>query len=140
MEVIERGSWVFYVDPSYEDLDPDRTGKWLVPFDDIDIMAEACEDAVEGGVVSEAKHSATPDASEHGGICCLYLHGDDEEGHEEVIAFLLGRGLVPRDGSGRLIDIPFKYDWQTRAGLYDDDFVPELTLGDLVDLGTGEWL
>ena len=139
MEVINYGPWVYYAGEGSEDFDPDTCGKWMYEFDDYDLASDLCERAVEGGVVREAKHNAYPDPRYDHGVCCFYIDGTDEEAHEEVISFFLDNDLVPRDASGRLKDIPFKYDWQTRAGFYDDDFVPEITLGDFIDLDTGEW-
>ena len=140
MEVIGYGSWVYYVGEGADDIDRDRCGKWMWSFDDYDLAEELCAKAVEDGVVAEAKHNAYPDPRYDSGICCFYLDGSDEEAHEAILGFFLENDMIPRDGSGRLADIPFKYDWQTRAGLYGDDFVPEMTLSDFIDLGTGEWI
>lgn len=139
MEVIEYGPWVYY-DAGEEDTDPDTCGKWMYEFDDYDLAEDLCTRAVENGVVSVAKHNAFPDPRYPHGICCFYIDGTDPDAHAEVIGFFLENNLVPRDQSGRLKDIPFKYDWQTRAGLYGDDFIPEITLGDFIDLDTGEWI
>lgn len=140
MEVIDYGRWTFYLDADYEMLDPEKTGKWMYVFDDIDFAAEICAAAVENGVVCEAKHNSTIDAPDSTGVCCFYLDGDDMEAHERILSFLMDYDLIERDASGRLKNIPFKYDWQTLAGEYDDDFVPEITLSMFVDLDTGEWI
>lgn len=41
---------------------------------------------------------------------------------------------------GRLYNIPFKFDAQTYAGEYGDDFHAKICLADFVDLDTGEFL
>lgn len=139
MEVIEHGPWTYYVDDGSEDLSPDTCGKWMYEFDDYGLAHDLCEKAVEGGIVSEAKHNAYPDIRYPHGICCFYIDGNDTEAHEEVLSFFMDNDMIPRDEHGKLKDIPFKYDWQTRAGQYDDDFIPEITLSDFIDLDTGEW-
>ena len=48
--------------------------------------------------------------------------------------------MIRRTKSGKLFNISFKLDDQTRAGAYGDDFKAELKLESLMDLKTGEWL
>jgi hypothetical protein len=140
MEVISHGPWIYYIGSESDNFDEDKVGKWMYEFDDYDLAQELCERAVEDNIVIEAKHNAYPDPRYAHGICCFYIEGDDTEAHEAVISFFIQNDMIPHDPSGRLEDIPFKYDWQTRAGLYGDDFVPEITLSDFIDLDTGEWL
>ena len=88
--------------------------------------------------VARAKHVALSRAGT--GVCCFYLNGDDTEAHRRAIGFLLGHGLVRRTKAGRLYNVSFKFDEQTRAGEYGDDFHAKICLADFVDLDTGEFL
>lgn len=139
MEIVYSGPWTYYIGEGSEDLDDDKIGKWMFMFDDYGLAARLCEQAVEDGIVCEAKHNTYPDPRYDHGVCCFYMDGDDIESHESVISFFMDNDMIPRDASGRFEDIPFKYDWQTAAGQYGDDFVPEITLSDFIDLETGEW-
>lgn len=142
VDIMESGGWVYYLGRGHENLDPDRCGKWMwhFPWHDMELAAEVCDAAVRQGVVSEAKHNAWVCPSYLTGVCCLYLNGDDDEGHRMTIEFLMEQGLIPCDEEGAYEDIPFKYDWQTMAGQYEDSFVPEITLSQFVDLRTGKWI
>ena len=55
---------------------------------------------------------------------------------------MLEENLFPYDEDGCLKDVDFKFDWQTREGMYDEDsgYIPQITLSDYVDLTTGELL
>ena len=57
-----------------------------------------------------------------------------------MIAFMLEHGLVRKTKSGKLYNIGFKLDDQTRAGEYGTGFKARITLSDFVDLETGEFL
>ena len=54
--------------------------------------------------------------------------------------YKLEHGLVQRTRTGRLYDIPFKFDEQTRAGEYGASFHARITLSDFVDLETGSFI
>ena len=103
-------------------------------FDGAEKAAKLCKEAVENGIVAEAKHS---DASS--GVCCFYLNGDDMEAHRKTIQFFLDHQLIRKKGDGTLYNISFKYDRQTHAGEYGEEFHPEISLDRFVDLKTGEW-
>ena len=53
--------------------------------------------AVLNGVVVEAKFS-NPEtliaAGQKNGVCCLYLNGNDREGHKRVLRYMLVKGLI----------------------------------------------
>ena len=42
--------------------------------------------------------------------------------------------------TGRLYNISFKFDDQTRAGEYGADFKGAIKLAQFIDLNTGEWI
>ena len=66
--------------------------------------------------------------------------GDDDAAHRRVIAYFLEKGLIRKTKTGKLYNISFKYDEQTREGQYANDFVAEIKLDQFLNLSTGEWL
>lgn len=127
--------WVFYLGDTVEQLDENKCGKWMYFFGDVDYAAKLCQEAVEDEVVVEAKHS---DASE--GVCCFYLNGDDIEAHKRTIQFFLDHDLIRKTKTGKLYNISFKFDNQTRAGEYGKNFQSDIRLEQFLDLSTGEWI
>lgn len=127
-------NWVFYLGQNADSLKEETCGKWMYFFDDAEKAAKLCKEAVENGIVAEAKHS---DASS--GVCCFYSNGDDMEAHRRTIQFFLDHQLIRKKGDGTLYNISFKYDRQTHAGEYGEDFHPEISLNLFVDLKNGEW-
>ena len=49
-------------------------------------------------------------------------------------------GLIKRTKTGRLYDISFKFDSQTRAGEYGADFEGKIKLSQFIDLYTLKWI
>ena len=135
MRTIRQGGWVFYLGDGYLSLDEHKCGKWMYFFSDIGRAASLCHAAIERSVVAEAKHSDAPN-----GVCCFYLNGDDMDAHRRCIEFFLENEMIRKTKAGKLYNISFKYDDQTRAGAYGDSSVGEIKLGQLVDLWTGEWI
>ena len=132
---INKYGWVFYLDDEkYIDLNPEKSGKWMYFFNDVQRAHELCREAVESGVVVESKHSDEPK-----GVCCFYLNGDDNESHRKVIQFFLDHDLIQRTKTGKLYNISFKYDRQTRNDEYGADFQGEIKLAQFLNLETGEW-
>ena len=85
---------------------------------------------MEGGSSSKylAKYSnpkAQIAAGKKSGVCCLYLNGNDREGHKRVLRYMLDNGLIRKTKSGKLYNISFKYDSQTYAGKYKGVALPE---------------
>lgn len=79
-------------------------------------------------------------AGQRNGVFCLYLNGNDREGHKRVLRYMLDDGLIRKTKSGRLYNISFKYNSQTYAGKYKGSgFTGEIKLADFVDLETGEY-
>ena len=134
-KVVRLGGWVFYLGEEYEGLNPRKCGKWMYFFANRDRAAELCKAAVDEGVVAESKHSDAPN-----GVCCFYLNGDDMLAHRRVIEFFLENDMIRRTKAGRLYNISFKYDDQTRAGEYGDAYEGQIKLAQLIDLKTGEWI
>lgn len=111
MEIINIGGWVFYVSENVVKFDRHKCGKWMYFFGDRQFAEKICREAVEKGVVTEAKHT---DAE--GGVACFYLESDDIASHKRTIQYFLDNDLIRRSKTGKLYNIAFKLDDQTRAG------------------------
>ena len=134
LQVYRMSPWVFYDSDKGEEVDPNKCGKWMYFFSDLEYAAKLCRTAVTTGVVTEAKHTDEPT-----GVCCFYLNADDVEGHKKTIQFFLENDLIRRTKTGRLYNISFKLDEQTIAGEYGDSYQGKITLDMFMDLVTGEW-
>lgn len=71
---------------------------------------------------------------------CFYANGDDVENHKRIIRFLLENGLIRRTKMGKLYNISFKFDHQTKMGEYGADFNGKIKLDQFVDLQTGQFI
>ena len=56
-----------------------------------------------------------------------------------LFSSFLDNNLIKRTKTGRLYNISFKYDDQTRAGEYGNEFKASIKLDDFLDLYTAEW-
>ena len=54
--------------------------------------------------------------------------------------FMMDNELILKTKTGRLYNISFKFDDQTRAGEYGADFKGVIKLAQFIDLNTGEWI
>ena len=131
---VSAGGWVFYIGEDAESLG-DKCGKWMYFFNDRSFAEKICRQAVEQGVVTESKHS---DADN--GVCCFYINGDDAAAHQRLIQFFLDNDLIRKKKDGGLYNISFKFDTQTRAGEYGEEFDSHIKLEQFVDLNTGKML
>ena len=61
------------------------------------------------------------------------------ESHKKVIQFFLDNDMIQKTKTGKLYNISFKLDDQTRAGEYGEMFQSEIKLEQFLDLYTGEW-
>ena len=105
-------------------------------WDDRDVADRLCKLAVETGIVDAAKYN-----NKDSGVACFYLHIDDIHGHRNVIDFFLEHDMIRRTKAGKLYNIPFKLDDETRSGLYTGTgFEGQLKLADLMNLETGQWI
>jgi len=142
-------AYIYYLSDNVT-LDKHKSGKWMYFFDiknGIDFADKVCRDAVEKGIVQEAKYTNpltiefNPFAkNKDTGLVCFYLEIDDMEAHKRVINYFIENNMIKKTKLGRYYNNSFKLDDQTRAGDYGDDFVSELKLEQLIDLTTGEWI
>ena len=121
LKKVSNAYWVYYVNEAEaKKFDDSKVGKWMYFFKDNDFAAKICEKA--------------------DGVCCFYLHFDDKEAHKRCITYFLENGLIRKTKAGKLYNISFKLDDQTRNGEYGDGFVSEIKLANFVNLETGEWI
>ena len=144
-------AWDVYYHPAIamdDNLLPaDTCGKWMYFFleEERSCIEDICTRAVESGATYEAKMSTPYQMMVYGGdtgVACFYIDGSSDEAHQALLSFMLEENLFPYDEDGCLKDVDFKFDWQTREGMYDEDsgYIPQITLSDYVDLTTGELL
>lgn len=134
MKTVCAGGWVFYIGDDHL-LNDDKCGKWMYFFSDRAHAENLCMEAVQKKIVAEAKHTDSSD-----GVACFYLNGDDLSGHKKILQYFLDNNLIRRTKTGKLYNISFKYDNQTRNREYGDRFQGEIKLAQFIDLSTGEWL
>lgn len=138
--MISFGGWYWFLSGEEWMLDRDKCGKWMVFFNDQSFAIGICEKAILEGVCYECKCSNMGERLCETGVICFYLNGDDVENHYRVIKFMIENGLIQKTKSGKLYNISFKFDSQTRAGQYGADFEGKIKLDSFVNLQTGEWL
>ena len=136
MEVIKMNGWRYFVSEKADELDKYRCGKWMLFFSNQEFAMRICREAVEKDIVSEAKCSDIPGKT-YSSI--FYLNIDDIEGHRKILQFFLDNDLIRKTTKGKLYNIAFKLDEQTKRGEYGEDFVAELKLDSFIDLETGKW-
>lgn len=129
------GGWIFYLSGKENSLERNKCGKWMLFFNNKEFAAHICEEAIIKDICLESKHT---DAEE--GVCCFYLNCDDKEGHKRVIKYFIENSLIRKTKTGKLYNISFKLDEQTRAGEYGTEFHSEIKLEQFVDLNTGEFI
>ncbi len=142
---INRPAWVFYLDVDREIELSNNCGKWMYFFDSssesASFVERICEQIVKDGVAIESKHSSRDATQIQGsGVCCFYCDGSNIEAHKKIIKFLLENNMIKRTKSGKLTNVSFKYDEQTRNKQYGDEFKPKIQLSHFINLKTGEWL
>lgn len=119
---------------------------------DLNHIDELCANAVKQGIVNESKYT-NPDMFKpniyntlglsdvlNSGVCCFYLNYDDIERHKEIIAYFFKNKMISHTKTGRLYNISFKLDNQTRKNEYGENFKPKLKLSNFIDLNTGKWI
>ena len=134
VEIVPYGVWVYFLSEKHKVIDESKCGKWMYFFKDREFATELCQKAVNNDICTLAKHS-----DDESGVCCFYIDGEDISAHKRVIQFFLDNNLIKRTKTGRLYNISFKFDNQTRSGEYGNDFKGIIKLEDFLDLYTGEW-
>ena len=135
MEIIKKFGWVYYLGIDYKSLCRNKCGKWMYFFTDKKFVANLCKKSIDEDIVVESKHT-----DGESGVACFYLNGDDFVRHKKILNFFITNNLIRRTKSGKLYNISFKFDRQTRDLEYGNDFNPEIKLENFVDLVTGKWI
>lgn len=136
MKTIEIGPWIYYLgDNNSIGIDKDKCGKWMYFFDNKEFVSKICSNAVKMNIVNEAKHNNAEE-----GVSCFYISADDIEAHKKVISYFIENNLIRKTKSGRLYNISFKLDNQTRNGEYGSGFTSDIKLANFINLDTGEWI
>lgn len=134
------GGWYWYLTDQANLLERHKCGKWMHFFNDQKFAMSICEKAIAENVCYECKCTDMELNSSETGVICFYLNGDDIDNHHRVIKFMMDNNLIQKTKTGRLYNISFKFDDQTRAGEYGADFCGAIKLAQFVDLNTGEWI
>lgn len=141
MQEIYDIGWFRYLSDEHSPRRINNPGKWMIFFTDQQYAQELCQTAVLEGICYEAKcRDLAFVQSGNEGVICFYADGDDPEDQKKVLAFLLNHDYVPHTRAGKLYNIAFKFDSQTRALEYGDQFKAKVNLSTFVDPDTGEWL
>ena len=107
-------------------------------FDDQKFAMNICEKAIKEKVCYECKCADLEKQMTPTGVICFYQNGDDIDNHKRIISFLLNNNMIRRTKTGKLYNISFKFDDQTRAGEYGADFEGKIKLSQFIDLNSGE--
>ena len=134
------GGWFWYLTDQANLLDEHKCGKWMYFFKDQAFAMDLCEKAIAEHICYECKCTDMEMTHAETGVVCFYLNGDDIENHRRVIRFMMDNKLIQRTKTGRLYNLSFKFDDQTRAGEYGEGFEGTIKLAQFVDLNTGEWI
>lgn len=132
--------WFWYFSGKEELLDREKCGKWMYFFNNQEFAKIICKKAIEEKICYECKCSDLEFDNADRGVVCFYLNVDDIDNHRRVITFMLENKLIQRTKTGKLYNISFKLDSQTRAKEYGADFEGKIKLAEFVDLETGEWI
>ena len=138
--MIRQFGWFWFLSGKEQVLDREKCGKWMYFFDNQTFAQEMCQKAIDEKVCYECKCTDMELTVEKTGVICFYLNGDDIENHKRVIQFMIANNLIKKTKMGRLYNMSFKFDNQTRAGEYGADFEGKIKLEQFIDLQTGEWI
>ena len=117
-----------------------KCGKWMYFFNDQEFAMSMCEKAISENVCYECKCTDMEQMGTASGVICFYLNGDDIKNHYRIIQFMIDNELIRKTKTGRLYNISFKFDDQTRGGKYGADFEGKIKLEQFIDLNTGAWI
>lgn len=117
------GGWFWYISKDEKILEREKCGKWMYFFTNQELAQQVCQKAIDEEVCYECKCTDIAITETPQGVVCFYVNGDDLENHKRVIQFMMDNNLIRKTKTGKLYNISFKYDTQTRAGEYGTDFM-----------------
>lgn len=132
--------WFWYLSGQENTLEEDKCGKWMYFFEDQEYAKQICQKAIDEKVCYECKCTDMENQMKPTGVACFYLNGDDIENHKKVIQFMINNNLIKKTKTGRFYNNSFKFDNQTIAGEYGEDFEGKIKLDQFIDLQTGEFI
>ena len=138
--MIRQLGWYWFLSGKETLLDERKCGKWMIFFDDQDFAIKTCQKAIDQEVAYECKCTDMENSPYDSGVICFYANCDDIDNHRKIIEFLKENDLIQKTKTGRLYNLSFKLDDQTRAGEYGSDFEGKIRLAQFIDLKTGEWI
>ena len=134
------GGWYWFSNGEEDKLISEKCGKWMYFFTDQVEAMKLCKLAIDSNVCCLCKCADLAEQGTAQGPICFYSNVDDIKTHKYILAFMLHFGLIKKTKTGRLYDIPFKLDSQTRAGEYGTDFEGKIKLSQFIDLYTLKWI
>lgn len=148
MKVIKSFAWDFYKNDNSQGLDEEKVGKWMYFFEkkDLETVSNICKAAIEKNIVQLCKHNNehgcehSPYGNGNSGVACFYLHYDDIDTHKKTLEFFLENNLIKRTKAGKLYNISFKLNDQTRSKEYGNSFNGTIKLSDFISLESGTWI
>ncbi len=138
--MIKDGGWIWFLSGKEDILKDDKCGKWMYFFKDQEFAKQICQKAIDEKICYECKCTDMETQIESEGVICFYLNSDDIENHKRVIQFMKNNGLIQKTKSGKLYNISFKLDSQTRVGNYGSGFEGKIKLDQFLNLYTGEFI
>jgi hypothetical protein len=139
-------AWIWYASPDYR-IKP-TVGKFMTrgKGDISRDLQQLILNAIKQDITPLVKHTniesgfKNPHAKDKDSwVICWYCN-DDTNSLKLLAKYLVDNNLVQKTKDGKLYNVSFKYDDQTRNGEYGDSFTAKITLSDLMDLYTGELL
>lgn len=112
-----------------------QVGKWEAAFNDRFEAGVMCKEAVETGLVAEARHR-----SALRGTIAFYLNSTDIERHKKVLAYFKDHGLLRRTKNGNYADLPFKLIYPADVNEFGNQAKADILLSQFMNLETGEFL
>lgn len=113
---------------------------------DLETVSNICKAAIEKNIVQCCKHNNdfgcenNPYGNGNSGVACFYLHFDDIHTHKKTLEFFLENNLIQKTKTGKLYNISFKLDKQTRSKEYGNSFNGTIKLCDFISLESGTWI
>lgn len=138
--MVKEDMWFWYYSDEINLLNSRKMGKWMYFFTDQEFAKQICQKAINEGVCYECKCTNMKAQNKPTGVVCFYLNKDDVDNHKRVIQFMIDNNLIQRTKTGKLYNISFKLDTQTRLHQYGNEFTGEIKLDQFVDLYTKEFI
>jgi len=145
--IFEDKAWIHYWKTRQK---INNCGKWMIFFNanNYEFVKEICIKAINEKIINSCKHTAFEidslihEKSEkyNSGVICFYLDGTLDTEHKKVLKFLKNNDLIRKTKTGKLYNISFKFDDQTRMGEYGNKFNPIIKLSDFINLETYEFI